>query len=333
MPLRPSLLAALLVVPALAVSACGGSDSDAAAKPSTSASASTSASTSSSPSSTASDAPVTVKDSDAGITVKGAFGATPTLTIPTGKAPTALSRKVLTVGTGKAVAKGQVLVANYVGQTWDPKAGKPNVFDSSFAKGQPAGFPIGVGGVIKGWDATLTGATVGSRVLLSIPPALGYGAAKSTTNELAGQTLVFVVDVIGQVSPTAAASGTAAPTPAATFPKVASTPGKQPTITRVAGVKAPTAPVSALLVKGDGAPIDTKKALALQIVQTDVATGKQTQKTWGQAVQLVPASQVLLIARSLTGQNVGSRAVAVVPAQATAGTPATVLVIDVVAQF
>ena len=345
MPFRPSVLAVVLVAPAVALAACssGSSGSSAAAKPSTRASSSSASPTSSAsaPAPDPSAAPTAVgptTTSAEGVAVTGAFGQVPTLTIPGTAAPTKLATKVITAGTGKPVPKGQTLVANYVGETWAPKAGKPNVFDSSFAKGSPAGFPIGVGGVIPGWDQTLVGAKVGSRLLLTIPPALGYGAAKSAANELAGQTLVFVVDVLGGVAPGAAATGTPAPTPPATFPKITSASGKEPAVASVTGVKAPAAPTSALLLKGDGPAIDTGKALALQLVQTDVATGKKTQKTWGQAVQLVPAQQVLAVANALTGQKVGSRVVVLTPATpATAaspqGTEAAVLVIDVVGQF
>ena len=50
-------------------------------------------------------------------------------------------------------------------------------FDSSWSRNQPAGFSIGVGEVIPGWDKALVGVKVGSRVLLVVPPADGYGSA------------------------------------------------------------------------------------------------------------------------------------------------------------
>jgi len=55
-----------------------------------------------------------------------------------------------------------------------------------------------VGQVIPGWDERLVGRTVGSRVILEIPPADGYG---EQGNEQAGikgtDTLFFVVDILG----------------------------------------------------------------------------------------------------------------------------------------
>src|ERR1019366_2618708 len=93
-------------------------------------------------------------------TVKGGFGTKPTITFPNASPPSALQQKVLHQGSGPVIQKGDLLIANFVGQIWRGK-----VFDSSF--GQPiAGFPIGVGDVVPGWDKTLVGKRVGSRVLL-----------------------------------------------------------------------------------------------------------------------------------------------------------------------
>jgi peptidylprolyl isomerase len=51
--------------------------------------------------------------------------------------------------------------------------------------------------VIPGWDKGLEGHTVGSRVMLSIPPADGYGSAGNTEAKINGSDyLVFVVDII-----------------------------------------------------------------------------------------------------------------------------------------
>ena len=96
-------------------------------------------------------------------------------------------------GDGAVVKKGQTLTVDYLGQVYD--AEQP--FDESYSK-EPAEFPIGVGQVIPGWDKRLVGRTVGSRVILEIPPAEGYG---KKGNEQAGikgtDTLFFVVDILG----------------------------------------------------------------------------------------------------------------------------------------
>ena len=123
----------------------------------------------------------------------GAAGKSPTITIPATTPPTSLQVKTLLKGTGPKVTKGQLVVVQYTGMIWRTK----KIFDSSWSRSQPFGVNIGEGQVITGWDTGLVGQTVGSRVLLVIPPADGY---KSQGNAQAGikgtDTIVFVVDII-----------------------------------------------------------------------------------------------------------------------------------------
>ena len=111
--------------------------------------------------------------------------------------PTDELRKVqLIKGTGPRVKKGQTIAVRYLGQAWDGE--KP--FDENFGdtgEGQPTTFSIGTGAVIKGWDQGLDGMPVGSRVVLSIPPELGYGAEGSPDSGIpANATLVFMIDIL-----------------------------------------------------------------------------------------------------------------------------------------
>jgi len=92
------------------------------------------------------------------------------------------------------VQPGQTIDVQYTGAIWD--TGK--VFDSSWKNGQSVRFPIGTGSVIAGWDEGLVGQTVGSQVLLVIPPDKGYGATGQPAAGIKGtDTLVFVVDILG----------------------------------------------------------------------------------------------------------------------------------------
>jgi peptidylprolyl isomerase len=123
----------------------------------------------------------------------GAAGKSPTITIPKNAAPKALVVKDLIKGTGPKVTKGQFLVVQYTGMIWRTK----KVFDSSWTRGEPFGTPIGKGQVISGWDTGLVGQTVGSRVMLVIPAADGYGKTGSSSVGINGtDTLVFVVDIV-----------------------------------------------------------------------------------------------------------------------------------------
>lgn len=280
-----------------------------------------------------------------GVKIKGAVGAKPTLTVPDTAAPRTLTQQTLVEGKGATVAKGDTLVANYLGQTWAPKNNEPNVFDSSFSRGAPAAFVIGVGQVIPGWDKTLVGKKLGSRVLMTVPPADGYGSAGQSSAGISGtDTLIFVVDLIGTYKPDATAPGTVVSgVNYAGLPKITNVAGQKPTIISTAGVKVPKVPTSTLLVAGKGAKINAAKTLVLQLVQTDLATNKNTHATWGEAPQTVAAQSVLGIASKLTGQNIGSRAIVTLPAAAATpatstaaaqpATPPEVLIIDVVGQF
>ncbi|MDG9720594.1 FKBP-type peptidyl-prolyl cis-trans isomerase [Streptomyces sp. DH24] len=126
--------------------------------------------------------------------VKAASQKAATITVPKGvKAPKDLKQQVLIKGKGKKVEAGQGLVAQYTGVKWED--GKK--FDSSWDHGGATAFQIGTGSVVQGWDKGLVGKNVGDRVLLVIPPSLGYGASPSS--ELAKNTLVFVVDILGTV--------------------------------------------------------------------------------------------------------------------------------------
>jgi peptidylprolyl isomerase len=118
----------------------------------------------------------------------------PTITVPAGvPAPTSLVVQPLIKGTGPVVQKGQTISVHYTGVIYD--GGKQ--FDSSWDRGQPADFAIGTGSVIAGWDEGLVGQTVGSQILLVVPPDKGYGSAGQTNAGIKGtDTLVFVVDIL-----------------------------------------------------------------------------------------------------------------------------------------
>jgi FKBP-type peptidyl-prolyl cis-trans isomerase len=128
-------------------------------------------------------------------TVSAKAASAPTLTFPKSSPPTKLVTKTLIKGSGPKVVKGDYVIAQYVGYIWRTK----KVFGSSWSSGSPFGFIIGATPeqVIPGWDTGLVGQTVGSRVMLAIPPAEGYGKTGASQAGITGtDTLVFVVDII-----------------------------------------------------------------------------------------------------------------------------------------
>ena len=115
----------------------------------------------------------------------------PTVTVPKTDAPTTLISQNLIDGAGAEVTSGQSITVHYTGVLWSDGT----VFDSSWARKSPASFVIGQGQVIPGWDKGLVGKKIGSRVLLVVPPADGYGA-QANGKIPANASLVFVVDIL-----------------------------------------------------------------------------------------------------------------------------------------
>ena len=117
----------------------------------------------------------------------------PKITVPANVAPPAhLVSTVLRRGGGPEIVAGETVVTQYTGVVW--RTGK--VFDSSWSRGIPQAFVLGAGQVIPGWEQGLGGHTVGSRIMLVVPPELGYGTAGKAPDIQATDTLVFVVDII-----------------------------------------------------------------------------------------------------------------------------------------
>ncbi|WP_233513749.1 FKBP-type peptidyl-prolyl cis-trans isomerase [Micromonospora craterilacus] len=117
-----------------------------------------------------------------------ALGTKPTVTAGKGEL-TKLTVTSLIEGSGPKVETGQAITTNYVGVFFE----SGEEFDSSWGRGEPATFPIGVGQVIPGWDKGLVGVTVGSRVQLDIPADQAYGDGAGGRP---GGPLRFVVDVL-----------------------------------------------------------------------------------------------------------------------------------------
>jgi peptidylprolyl isomerase len=118
----------------------------------------------------------------------GGSSSTPTAAAPTGGG--SLVTLDLVVGTGATAVAGDTVTVNYVGTLTNGTK-----FDSSYDRGQPYTFLLGVGRVIAGWDQGVAGMKVGGKRRLTIPPSLGYG------NQAVGSippnsTLIFDVELL-----------------------------------------------------------------------------------------------------------------------------------------
>jgi peptidylprolyl isomerase len=117
----------------------------------------------------------------------------PTITVPAGAAPGQLQTEDLEVGSGEEATKGRVAEVHYVGVAWS----NGQEFDASWNRGDTFKFTIGAGQVINGWDQGVAGMKVGGRRRITIPPALGYGSRGAGGVIKGGETLIFVVDLVG----------------------------------------------------------------------------------------------------------------------------------------
>lgn len=104
--------------------------------------------------------------------------------------PEGLVVEVLESGEGSVVVEGQSITVHYTGWLWDGAK-----FDSSWDRGEPISFGIAYGSLIDGWVDGIVGQSVGSKLLLVVPPESGYGY-QAMGPIPAGSTLVFVVDVL-----------------------------------------------------------------------------------------------------------------------------------------
>ena len=129
-------------------------------------------------------------------TADGAHG----LSFPNAPIPTDLVVSVLVRGTGPAIAEGDFVTAHFTGAVWETR----QVFVSSYEQGIALSLtasditatPDGPG-VVPGIHQALIGLPVGSRVVVSIPPELGYEPGFAPAGVPDGATILYVFDILG----------------------------------------------------------------------------------------------------------------------------------------
>jgi len=110
-----------------------------------------------------------------------------------GAAPKDLVIEDLTTGDGAEATPGHTVEVHYAGVAHSTG----EEFDASWNRGSTFRFPLGAGRVIAGWDRGVAGMKVGGRRRLVIPPHLGYGERGAGGAIKPGETLIFVVDLVG----------------------------------------------------------------------------------------------------------------------------------------
>jgi hypothetical protein len=124
----------------------------------------------------------------------------PGLTFASGPTPTDLRSTTLIKGSGDKVKDKDRIIVQKTGVLW----GADSTFESTWADGSATFIDLSADakpeqyGAVPGLRSSLIGQTVGSQVLVVVPPADGFGDAGSTTPAVpAGSTLVYVVDILG----------------------------------------------------------------------------------------------------------------------------------------
>jgi peptidylprolyl isomerase len=117
----------------------------------------------------------------------------PEIDFPDSPPPGELEVTDVTKGDGAEATAGSTVQVHYVGVAHSTG----EEFDASYNRGEPLQFRLGVGQVISGWDQGVTGMKVGGRRKLVIPPHLAYGDRGAGGVIKPGETLIFVVDLVG----------------------------------------------------------------------------------------------------------------------------------------
>ncbi|MCR2762095.1 FKBP-type peptidyl-prolyl cis-trans isomerase [Microbacterium sp. zg.B48] len=117
----------------------------------------------------------------------------PGVIVPDADPPADLVVQTLKKGDGAVVTGDEPVRVHYTGLTWDDRA----VFETTWDDSPQS---VTLDSMIPGFADALRGQTVGSQVLVVVPPDQGYGDREQGAIP-ADSTLIFVVDILGLDQP------------------------------------------------------------------------------------------------------------------------------------
>jgi peptidylprolyl isomerase len=201
------------------------------------------------------------------VTVTGAFGTQPKVTIPSAKANGQLQITSLIPGSGTVIPAGSAVLGNYIAYIW---SGKTHKLAQSTYTTVPALFGQRL---LPGLSDALKNVKVGERVLAVLPPKDGYGTSGNSQGGVGpNDTLVFVIDVLKSFAAKAAVTGATVSTGGNGLPTVTNT--NPPVITIPKTGKPPSTLVSKTLIQGTGPAIASGQQVIVQYVGMNWRTGK-----------------------------------------------------------
>ena len=246
------------------------------------------------------------------VTVSGDDGKKPTIKVPAPFQATKTDVRVLKEGDGAAITTGQRVSIQYVGLNGTD--GKE--FDTSYDDGQKASFTLDPQQVMKGLVSGITGTTVGSRILIAVPPKDGYGTEGVPSAGIGPtDTLLFVVDVSSAANVLKRAQGESVK-PKGGLPTVKLDKDGKPKITLPGGAP-PNKLTAQPLIQGKGPKVAKGQTITVHYTGIIWPGGKQFDSSWDRKS---PASFAIGVGRvisgwdeTLVGQNVGSQLLLVIP--------------------
>ena len=213
------------------------------------------------------------------VKVSGTFDKSPTVTIPASKASTNLVITKAITGSGPAVHSGNAVLANVALYKW--RGTSHSLIDSTFATG-PQMLPAQMG--LTGLTTAFKNAHVGDRIVAVLPPRYGYGASGQPQLQITGtDTVVWVIDVLQQYSPTASASGSHVTNGGGALPTVTTPPAGQAPVITVPKSGPPAKLSVTTLIKGTGPKLAAGDTVVAQYVGSIWRTGKVFSSTWPSA--------------------------------------------------
>lgn len=305
-------------------------------------STSSAASTTASASASATADPEVVVSSEGMPTLTEDSDGNPTLDFPSTSAPGNIQVSVLEEGTGAEITSSALIVFDYVlYKNW----GDETVGQSSFASG--SSMSSSLDGLVSGWKYALAGHHAGSRVILSLPPAYGYGTGGNEAAGISGDdTIVFYVEIHQSFDSTstgqsdAAVEATADDLPVTIDGAIGS---PVTSITVNDGQAEPTEVSTKIIAKGTGEEVPAGATVYVNYAAVSW-DGETEENSWSGTAQgysgvLGPQSIQLGSDSSsdfdgLAGIPVGSRVLLIIPAQeatsdSTTSNPSIAFVMDI----
>ena len=249
--------------------------------------------------------------------VKISKAKSPKVTVDKGFSVSKTTSKVVTDGGGDTVAAGDSVMVNYVAV--NGRTGKQ--FDSSFTTEKPMTLTLTESSILPGFIKGLEGKTVGSRLLVAIPPKDGFGGAQEQLDIKKDDTMLFLFDIVSKVPTEVTGKSKALPS---TLPEIKLDADKHPSgFTKTDSTKAKQTKASShTVIQGDGPELEAGQTLTAQYVGQVYPDGDVFDESWSTAArsfQVGAGSLIKCWDDLLVGQKLGSRVVLVCPADSAYG--------------